>query len=75
MPKLLVTMNYKYCLITVFFLLFYGFFAKAQETIPLYSGDIPNALPVSDQEIIRNDGGVVSKVSRPTLRSKEICWT
>ena len=60
-------MNYKYCLITVFFLLFYGFFANAQETIPLYSGDIPNALPVADQEIMRNDGSVVSKVSRPTI--------
>ncbi len=60
-------MNYKPCLSIVFFLLLYGFFANAQEIIPIYSGDVPNALPVAGQEIIRNNGGVVSKVSKPTL--------
>jgi acetyl esterase/lipase len=60
-------MNYKSCLSALIFLLCYGFFANAQETISLYPGEIPNSLPVADQEMTRNNGGVVSKVSRPTI--------
>lgn len=38
----------------------------AQQTMPLYSSDIPNNLPVPDEEVV-NASQSVSTVSRPTL--------
>ena len=39
----------------------------AQEIMPLYPGDIPNATQAPDTEIAKNNGGTVLQVSRPTL--------
>jgi acetyl esterase/lipase len=39
----------------------------AQETIPLYPGNIPNSIPGKNEEYTKADGGAVNKVSLPTL--------
>lgn len=43
-----------------------AFTSVAQQTIPLYSGDIPNNLSVPDEEVV-NASKSVNNVSRPTL--------
>lgn len=46
---------------------FFGISCWGQAEIPLYSGPIPNAKPVADQEEVTGDGEVIRKVSQPTL--------
>lgn len=42
---------------------------SAQQTVPLYSGNVPNSKPAQDEEKSEMSGGItrVSKISRPTL--------
>ena len=44
-----------------------SFGSLAQQIIPLYPGDIPNAVPVPDEEVV-NASQNVTNVSRPSLR-------
>lgn len=44
-----------------------GLAGFAQQTMPLYPGDVPNALPAPDEEVANASQSVVN-VSRPTLR-------
>ncbi|WP_308366338.1 MULTISPECIES: alpha/beta hydrolase [unclassified Microbulbifer] len=58
--------------ITVLFAFLFGVAASAdaQETIPLYSGEIPNAIEAPDEESVRDPSAKHTfklKVSRPTL--------
>ncbi|MBB3061186.1 alpha/beta hydrolase [Microbulbifer rhizosphaerae] len=58
--------------ITVLFAFLFGIVASAdaQETIPLYSGEIPNAVEAPDEESVRDPSAKHTfklKVSRPTL--------
>lgn len=60
-------MKTNHSLIFIALLLQLATFARAQETIPLYKHDIPNAKKAPDLEQYNKDSSVVSLVSHPTL--------
>lgn len=53
---------------TIISILFFGYMARTQTVIPLYSGSIPNSIQTPDQETIDTTRQlIIGKVSRPTL--------
>ena len=56
---------------TILFLsyLLYSMITIAQETLPLYNGDIPNSKPSKDEEYSETTDGIliIHKISRPTI--------
>lgn len=60
--------NMKKITFFIFYLLI-SMLTIAQETIPLYSGGIPNSKPVKDEEYSETSGGilVIHKITRPTI--------
>ncbi len=53
------------CLLVLF--LCWAYTVQAQEVMPLYDGEVPDARPADDQEYAENNGEILAKVSLPTL--------
>src|SRR3954451_9097593 len=59
---------------TIFFIMFFNPLLKAQQVIPLYEGEVPNATPCNetDHEFIDTSGNkkgilIVDKITKPTV--------